>query len=212
MRPHVSGAFAPGAYGSEENAGMGLFVVPEIVKRTAGRFLISSPMGSLYIEGDPQYASNHVIKKSDTSYPGTLIAFEIPLIGPEESPFPDIQFSDILAAILADADRMRPGKVSIPVLRFEAPPAGAFQCLASLAIGDLDRSSALRDRLLQALVRRANVAVDFMNVRLATQSQVHAILFEPLRVAQSLNAPLYVVNCTREVRTVLEFLQGYALS
>jgi hypothetical protein len=190
---------------------MGLFVVSELVKRTAGRFLISCPGGSLYIEGDPNYESNHAIKKSDASYPGTLIAFEISLIGPEESPFPDVHFSDILAAILADADRMRPGRVSTPVLRFEEPPAGALQCFAQLAIGDLDKSAAMRDRLLQALVKRTSVAIDFMNVRLATQSQVHAILFEPIRVAHSLSAPVYAMNCSREVRTVLEFLQGYAL-
>lgn len=211
MRPHVSGAFAPGSYGSVENAGMGLFVVSEIIKRTAGRFLVASPGGSLYVEGDPEYGGQHVLRKSPSAYPGNLIAFEIPLIGPEESPFPDVYFGDLLEAILALADSMRPGKDVEPVLNFGGYPPGSQQFLFRSVVGDLDKSAAMRVRIIMDIRRRRPVLVDFANVKLATQSQAHAVLFEPLRIAHALKVPIYVANCTQEVRMVLQFLQGYAL-
>jgi len=151
---------------------MGLFVVSEIVKRTAGRFLIASRGGSLYIEGDPEYSNNHTLKKSGAEYDGTLVAFEFPLIGPDESPFPEVEFKDILAAILDDADALSPGRADVePVFVFEQPLGDATHLLAIMALGDLEKSASMRQSVLRAIVDRRLVVVDFLNVGLATQSQ-----------------------------------------
>jgi hypothetical protein len=50
-----------------------------------------------------------------------------------------------------------------------------------------------------------------MNIPILTQSFLHALLYEPLRVAWALKTEIYVVNTRPAVRSNLELLQNYAL-
>lgn len=68
-----------------------------------------------------------------------------------------------------------------------------------------------RDHLLPRIVERRPVVLDFGRMKVCTQGFVHALLFEPLRVAWTLRSPIHVVNATPAVRSVLELLERYAL-
>jgi len=212
MEPHVSGAFSPGAYGSHENAGLGLFVVSEIVRRTAGRLMLATRGGSIFIEGDADFGSNHRMRKSSLGYPGTLAAFELPIIGKDDSEMPDLEFQNLLAAILRKADEQRQRSSMHRVINYESPPAGARHMLVAMSIGSLEASATMRAALVRALERGESICLSFLNVALATQSQIHALLFDVIRRARDLNSLIWVEHCAPEVVIVLDFVQGYALS
>lgn len=211
MEPHVSGAFAPGTYGSSENAGMGLFVVSEIVKRTAGKLLIATRGGSLFLKGDLSFGQNHSSRGEVLGFPGTLVAFEIPLVGESDSPLPDSEFADLLSVILAAADSMPSSPVAQPALSFTdgGPAPGAL--MAAMVIGDLAASGRLREQLLKLLVAKREAHMDFLNVTFATQSQAHSLLFEPIRVASAMRSKIVIHRASSATERVLRFLEGYAL-
>jgi len=210
IEPHVSGAFEKGAYGSSDNAGLGLFVTTEIVKRTAGKTLLASRGGSLFIQGDPKFASNHRVATMAGAYPGTLVAFEMNVIGADGSVIPDTSFDDLLAVILNEAERRNPGKGTSGVLDF-SPPPGWHRVLASLIIGSLEDVEKLRAPLQSKVEHGQSVTVDFLNVPGVTQSQVHALLFDLIRKSAACGSRVGILNATPTVRSVLEFLESYAL-
>lgn len=53
--------------------------------------------------------------------------------------------------------------------------------------------------------------LNFEGMEIATQSFLHALLFESLRVAWALRVPIYVRNAAAAVREGLDFLESYAL-
>ncbi len=54
--------------------------------------------------------------------------------------------------------------------------------------------------------------LNFDGIDVCTQSYVHALLFEPLRVAWALKVPVYVKNAAPAVRSTLSLLENYALA
>jgi anti-anti-sigma regulatory factor len=68
-----------------------------------------------------------------------------------------------------------------------------------------------QERLVPRLVGKNPVVLDFRNIPILTQSFLHALLYEPLRVAWALKTEIYVVNAKPAVRSNLELLQNYAL-
>jgi hypothetical protein len=68
-------------------------------------------------------------------------------------------------------------------------------------------STALEPRLL----RREPVTLDFTNLRVCTQSFLHALLHESVRLAWARKVPLFVVNAAPAVRAQLELVESYSL-
>lgn len=68
-----------------------------------------------------------------------------------------------------------------------------------------------RSRLAPAIVARRPIELDFARIELCTQSWLHALLFEPVRLAWALRVPIHVVNADPAVREGLRFLEAYAL-
>jgi hypothetical protein len=62
------------------------------------------------------------------------------------------------------------------------------------------------------ILRREPVVLDFSGLRILTQSYLHSLLFEPLRLAWALRTPIYVKNVEPAVRSNLELLENYALA
>jgi hypothetical protein len=54
------------------------------------------------------------------------------------------------------------------------------------------------------------VALDFRNLRVCTQSFLHA-LHETVRLAWARKVPVFVVHATPAVQAQLEFVEGYSL-
>ena len=65
--------------------------------------------------------------------------------------------------------------------------------------------------LTPRILKKKPLALDFRGHELFTQSYVHALLYEPLRIAWALRTPIFISNAQPAVRSSLEFLESYAL-
>jgi hypothetical protein len=61
------------------------------------------------------------------------------------------------------------------------------------------------------LLRREVVALDFQNLRVCTQSFLHALLHQSVRIAWALKVPMYVANVTPAPRAQSGLVASYSL-
>ncbi len=207
--PHISAAFAEGDSGSLENAGMGLFFIAEMAKRLAGTLLIASKGATLRLVGDPAFGDAHRIGFDDggNGFPGTLVAFEIA----DDAVADTDGLFEVIKKVAAERT---PRRAIHRWLRFEAPPKGvhAQEYVVQLAVEDTGAALEFaKKHLLPRLTAKEPVVLNFLNIPILTQSFLHALLYEPLRVAWALKTEIYVVNAKPAVQSNLELLQNYAL-
>jgi hypothetical protein len=55
------------------------------------------------------------------------------------------------------------------------------------------------------------MALDFTGLELCTQSWLHPLMYEPVRLAWALRVPIHVIGAQPAVREGLRFLETYAL-
>jgi anti-sigma regulatory factor (Ser/Thr protein kinase) len=205
QQPWVSSAFERGQRGGKFNAGLGLFFISEMAKRTAGRLLLSSRGSSLLLQGD-QDAQRHHIRAEPAGYPGTLAVFELPR--------DEIQDYDALIGVIQEVanERIRK-KENIRFLRFEAAPdRSALKVGVRVGAEDTHRAQRLvDDHFIPRLTQSESIQLDFSGLQVCTQSYLHALLFLPLREAFKRDGKIYITNATPAIRGALEFLEGYAL-
>lgn len=200
--PHFSRAFAFGRTGGERNAGLGLFYVSEMVKALEGRLLVSSGGASLFI--DTQSAERQ--RFLSVGYPGTLVAFEIPVEAPKH-------FGAVFEAISDLAEERTPRRLVQERLRHEAAPEGTKRFLVSLFLENNDEAHRLAtEEIVPRLVKKESVTLDFLNVRLCTQSFAHALLFEALRISWATRTPIYIAHAAPVVRSALKHVEMYSQS
>lgn len=200
MWPFVSGAFAPGRTGGLENAGLGLFYIAEMAKGVGGRLLIASQRAAVVV--DPQLPQRQEFLR--VGYPGTLVAFEIPAESSRD-------FGELFEAIGELARQRTPSRLTSGWLRYEPPPANTQTFLVQPFLENNEKAQALaRDELIPRLVKKEPVALDFINVRVCTQSFAHALLYEALRFAWASQTPLYIANAAAVVRSALHHVETYA--
>lgn len=215
LQPHISGTFVEGLTGSLENAGMGLFFISEMTKLIGGRLLIATRNAGLFLSGDPEDVDEHQMRHLVAAdFAGTLVGFEVPLRNVYD-------FDGILNVIRERAAQRTPRSVTHRWMVHGPPPEDhekndgkqVKQFLVSLVAEDT--ASALQwaqERLLPCLFRREPVCLDFRNIQICTQSFLHSLLFEALRVAWALRVPVYVVGVEPAVRVGLELVENYALA
>jgi anti-sigma regulatory factor (Ser/Thr protein kinase) len=207
--PHSSGAFEEGQTGGSQNAGRGLFFISEMAKATGGRLLLASRGAALFLQGDDVDVSKHTldfVKPAGAGFPGTLVSFELPL-----GRVPD---HEALLQRIRDLARARvPARAVHRWLRFvDRAPVDVEVFDATIAVEDTESAARMaREVLIPRLTSRKPVALDFQRVAIGTQSYLHALLYEPLRVAWALKVPVYVLFAQPAVRSGLEHLEAYAL-
>jgi hypothetical protein len=204
LDPHISGTFEPGLSGTDENAGLGLFFIAEMAKQAAGRLLIATRGARLLLEGartdHPQRVDVQAI-----GFPGTLVAFELPDRGVSDN-------HKLLQRINDLARERTPKRVTEHWLRYESPPEGVQRFLVAIAAEDTTAARKYADDYLEPrLMKRESVALDFSMLSICTQSFLHALLFETLRLAWAKRVPLYMLNVKPTVRSSLDLLESYAL-
>jgi len=208
--PFVSGTFSPGLTGSRQNAGMGLFFISEMAKLTASRLLIATRGAGVFIQGDPDDVDHHherLLQPRGLGFPGTLVVFELPFATAARD-------YDGLIRVIADRARARtPSRAVSGWFRFdEAPPPSAKRFLVSVAAEDTIAAERYSQDVLQpALLRGVPIVLNFSNLPVATQSYLHALLFEVIRLAWAKRVPIFVVGARPAVRSSLELLEQYAL-
>jgi hypothetical protein len=207
LEPHVSGAFGAGRTGTSYNAGLGLFFVSEMAKRTAGRLMIASRGAALLLSGDLEDYSKHkldIVPPPGTGFPGTLVAFELPL--------QEVQDHAGLIAVITDKAKERtPQRDTSAWVRFESPPDGVDTFLVSAVAEDVEKAAKLsREELQPRLFQRQPVALDFRNIRICTQSFAHAVLYEAVRLSWAVQVPIYIENARPPVATAIRLVDNYA--
>ena len=67
--------------------------------------------------------------------------------------------------------------------------------------------------ILPALEKGETVVLDFSNIRFATQSLIHALIFEPLyKLKEEALDRMEFRHCAEPVRTIIEIVVGYAFN
>jgi anti-sigma regulatory factor (Ser/Thr protein kinase) len=206
--PHYSGTFEEGLTGSQQNAGMGLFFISEMAKLTGGRLLVASRGATLFLRGDPKDIEKHsisILQPKGVGFPGTLVAFELPI-----GEVPD--YEGLIQTIGDRAKKRVPQRAVENWLRFvDQPPPGSSPFLVFRVAEDTVAAGEISTKLRDRAVNQQPIALDFRNLDICTQSYLHALLFEPLRHAWASRTPIYVLNAAPGVRSGLELLERYAL-
>jgi hypothetical protein len=207
LLPHISGTFEEGFTGSFENAGLGLYMISEMARQTKGRLLIATTAASLVLQSGEgaDVATPRFLQPPGLGFPGTLVAFEIPVGSVQD-------YYALNKRILHKAGERTPKRVADRWLTFE-PAQGRAERLVlepvrenTPAVTELGRT-----KIRPALVEGRRVELDFAGLDLCTQSWLHALLFEPIRLAWALRIPIHVINAEPAVREGLRFLEAYAL-
>jgi anti-anti-sigma regulatory factor len=139
-------------------------------------------------------------------FPGTLVAFEMPAEAEQD-------YDAMSETIRQRALERTPRRAIHKWLAFEEPPAGTQRFIVRQSRIE-DTAEAQRfaeERLLPRLFQRQAVALDFSGIPVCMQSYVHALLFEPLRLAWARKAKIYILHAQPAVRSTLELLENYAL-
>ncbi len=207
--PHISSTFDEGETGSAQNAGMGLFFISEMTKLVGGRLVIATRGATLVLEGDQRFENPHGTMhfvEGGVGFPGTVVAFEMPA-GQEQD------YDAMVETIRERARERTPRRAVHQWLSFDTPPANAQRFVVKQSRAE-DTGEARRfaeQVLTPRLVQKQPIALDFSGISVCTQSYVHALLFEPLRIAWATKTPIFVVHARPAVRSTLELLENYAL-
>ncbi|MBK9261186.1 MAG: hypothetical protein IPM54_15435 [Polyangiaceae bacterium] len=207
--PHISGTFPQGLTGSRDNAGLGLFFIAEMAKRTQGRLLVASRGSALVLASRDDVEGDRVVPRfllpQGIGFPGTLVVFEIPSS--------TVTNYAQLTQSIHDAARARtPARAVRHWVRFEMP-AGDPE---TIRVRELNENTTLaagvaKDRIRPAVLANRLLVFDFAGIEVCTQSFLHALMYEAVRLAWAMRAPIYVVHADGPVRSGIEFLESYAL-
>jgi len=209
LRPHISGTFDEGETGSLQNAGMGLFFVCEMAKLSTGRLMIASRGAALSVRGnekDQDRPSMEFVAPDGTGFPGTLVAFELPL-------GKILNYQGLMGTINERARKYTPPRSSEKWVRFEPAPEGVQSFLVRLVAEDTVAAEAFsREQLVPRLVAGSAVALDFQGLQICTQSFLHALLFRAVRIGWAQKCEIFVIGADSAVRSGIETVQQYALA
>ncbi|HZH15179.1 MAG TPA: ATP-binding protein [Archangium sp.] len=207
--PHISGTFEEGLTGTQQNAGMGLFFIAEMAKLTGGTLLIATRGASLLLAGWVDEEGNHslrFIEPRGVGFPGTLVVFELPVGGV-------VDYPALIETIKERAKQRTPQRAIHRWIRFDsAPPEATVFEIQKQAENTPAAIQLAQTEITPRILRREPIVLDFSGLRILTQSYLHSLLFEPLRLAWALRTPIYVRNVEPAVRSNLELLENYALA
>ncbi|MGZ3457342.1 MAG: hypothetical protein ACXU86_02435, partial [Archangium sp.] len=207
--PHISGTFEEGLTGTQQNAGMGLFFIAEMAKLTGGTLLVATRGATLLLSGWVDEEGNHslrFIEPRGVGFPGTLVVFELPVGGV-------VDYPALIETIKERAKQRTPQRAIRRWIRFDPAPAEATVFEIQKQAENTPAAIALaRDEITPRILQRAPIVLDFCGLRILTQSYLHSLLFEPLRLAWALRTPIHVRNVEPAVRSNLELLENYALA
>ncbi|MEZ4301674.1 MAG: ATP-binding protein [Polyangiaceae bacterium] len=206
LLPHISGTFEEGLTGSFENAGLGLYMISELARQTAGRLLIATTGATLVLKpfGPNQPAVPRFLDPPGIGFPGTLVAFEIPSGSVHD-------YHALMQSILRKAQERTPKRASNRWLSFRPGPPESHRVHVYDAREDTLLAAEICADITARIVKRSAVELDFSGLSLCTQSWLHSLLFEPVRLAWALRVPVNIVGAEPAVQEGLRFLEAYAL-
>lgn len=207
LLPHISGTFDEGLSGTQENAGLGLHMISEMARKTGGKLLIATTGAAIVLGREGPVVSNRprFLDPPGIGFPGTLVAFEIPRDAVAD-------YEALMGQIRLASEERTPKRVSDRWLAFEAPPPDAeVVALLPLRENTVEAMAVARTKIEPAVLQDRPVALDFGGLDLCTQSWLHALLYQGVRLAWAKRVPIHIINADPAVVEGLRFLERYAL-
>lgn len=204
--PHVSGAFHREAYSAPDNAGLGLFFTKEICWRSGGSFWLVSGNGLMGIQKNDATPGQRV-ERDIIPWQGTSVTLDIPESGVSN-------FSQILSDCrrLSDQARSCSGVAGLDFLRTTPDLDGLRIVEVGPIKENVNAAARLREEIILPAVKNGEMLVlDFGGARFVTQSFVHALLHDALKVPGSL-VRLSFINCSNSSEEAVRTVAAYAAS
>jgi hypothetical protein len=180
-----------------------------MAKLTGGTLLIATRGATLQLAGWVDEEGNHslrFIEPRGVGFPGTLVVFELPVGGV-------VDYPALIDRIKERAKERTPQRSIHRWIRFDPAPAEATVFQVQKQAENTPAAIQLsQSEITPRILRREPIVLDFSGLRILTQSYLHSLLFEPLRLAWALRTPIYVTNVEPAVRSNLELLENYALA
>lgn len=204
--PHSSGARTNGPYSAADNVGLGLFFVKEICWRADGSFWLASGRALLGVQGYDAAGKGRVYRDINP-WVGTTVTMDIPAEG-----VGDLSALLHTCRTLATESRASSGPSALDFLT-EMPEVSDVQRIEVRAfVEDVEKAASVRHSdIIPAMNSGRNVVLDFAEVRFATQSFVHALLYDALRMPGALFR-LSFLNCTPSTEEAIRVVAAYAAS
>lgn len=196
VQPEVSGTFGKqDPYTSRNNAGMGLYLSSNIVRKLRADMHICSGNGVLHVS-----PADTTAKTMDASWPGTFVLVTIRLDRANDLTL-DAMMSEFRehakAEVKARTDAVQQERLLINVYNY-------FGRLADV------KSEAIRYRdkyLMPAVESGKNIVLDFSGVESSTHSFLNALLASPIiRMGLLSYKRIRIVNASNEIRETIDYI------
>jgi len=207
-QPHVSGTFAPGAYAQmQENAGLGLFFIKQIVTLSSGGFFLGSGQYLGDIWGDQEGQPHKIFCKAQKG--GWMGTFAVLQLRRDKI----VDFDSVLHVCreLAEQARKDPAELSLDFLE-EVPDLEDLIVIHVSAFEEnVEEAARVREAIIAPAINDGKMVVlDFARIPFATQSFIHALMYKVLRDSSQIASSLSIANCTRSTREAILAVAGYA--
>lgn len=196
IRPQVSGTFGlQSSYSGKNNAGVGLYISSNIVKRLSAEMFIVSGRGLLHIS--PRDVTDRTLK---SSWPGTFVLINLKL-GRRPRISLHQMMSEFREAALREMDSSHAAEQEN---RYTLSMENYFGSYAENKEGAIR----IRDtKLLPALDAGKSVLLDFANVVSAPHSFLSALLATPARVlGMDTYKKIKITNAVPEIRETIDYI------
>src|SRR5262249_43443109 len=98
-------------------------------------------------------------------------------------------------------------------IRFDRPAVSATVIRVREQAENTTRAAeAAKSRMRPAVIAGEPIVLDFTGVEICTQSFLHALLFDTVRLAWATRNAIHVIGAEPPVRSGIEFLENYALA
>lgn len=196
LRPNVSGTFAVNdPYTSKNNAGVGLFLSSNLIKRLNADMHVVSGRGVVHVS--PMDVTGGTLHHS---WPGTFVLIKVKL---------EQEMKLNLHALMAELREVAGREIS----RSEKEESSNRQLLVvnnyfGKHAEDKDAAITHRNRyLLPAIEEGRSILIDFNNVENAPHSFLSALLATPIkRLGMDAYKKIKIVNASPEIRETIDFI------
>ena len=205
---HVSGTFKAGAYSRmQENAGLGLFFIKQITSLSRGGFFLASGNTISDVWGDAEGNQQKLYRSSKKGgWLGTFALLQLrrDTIG---------DFDAVLSTCRRLAEEARKDSTALNLDFIEDIPNA--EGLEVVRVSDfeenVEEAARVREFIIEKTLKAGKLVVlDFSDLRFATQSFVHALIYKVLRDGKHVASGLSIANCSASTREAILAVAGYA--
>ena len=196
LRPNTSGAFGRGdPYASKDNAGVGLYISSNIVRRINADMYVCSGDGMVHIS--PRDTTGKILNQS---WPGTLVLISLRL-----GQIRDLRLQELMSEFRqAAAQEVKAAEGAEKEARLYVNIQNYFGPYAE----DKEAAIKFRDsKIVPAVEATKQVVLDFDGVKSAPHSFLSSLVADPIRrIGIAAYKQVKIVNAEPEIRETIDFI------